>query len=74
MFTLREGIECQVVREVAADANDKRLDALEALAAELDKIPFESTDPFLYTDVHYKFHMTLADYSGSTSLYQALLV
>lgn len=72
MFMLREAIECQVVRLVAAQAAADQLETLAALAAELDKIPYESSDPYLYTDVHYRFHMTLADYSGSAALYRAL--
>jgi len=72
MFVLREAIECQVVRILAVGAAPAQAASLRELAAELDRVRYESEDALLVTDFHYKFHMALAEYAGYPSLVASL--
>jgi len=72
MFVFREAIECQVSRIVAVSATEAQAAKLRALASELDRVRFESDDPLLVAEHHYRFHMTMAECSGSEALSAAL--
>ncbi|MFA6505017.1 MAG: GntR family transcriptional regulator [Treponemataceae bacterium] len=72
MFALREAVECQAVRVLAGSITSVQETALKELAAELDRLRYESDDTVAVNDYHYKFHMTLAEYSGFPSLVAAL--
>ncbi|MDD4302329.1 MAG: FCD domain-containing protein, partial [Sphaerochaeta sp.] len=45
---------------------------LQHAANDLDRIPFENADPYKYTEMHYKFHLMLAEAANSATLYRAL--
>ncbi len=72
MFVLREAVECQIARILSQSVNEEEKEALKQLAAQLDRLPFEDSDSYRYTELHYKFHLTLAESSGSILLYKAL--
>ncbi|MGH0052429.1 MAG: GntR family transcriptional regulator [Sphaerochaetaceae bacterium] len=72
IFLIREAVECQVARILAENLSEEQQFMLQHAANNLDRIPFESSDSFLYTETHYKFHLMLAKATNSASLYKAL--
>lgn len=72
MFMMREAIECQVARILSTSATEDQARSLKEIAAELDRVRYESDDALYVTDFHYKFHMTMAEYAGYPSLVAGL--
>jgi len=72
MFVLREALECQVARIIATKATDEQAQHLRLIAEELDRLRFEQADAAKITELHIKFHMTLAEYTGFSSLISGL--
>jgi DNA-binding GntR family transcriptional regulator len=72
MFVFREAIECQVSRILSVSATASQAESLRALAADLDRVRYESEDPLLVTDFHYRLHMAMAEAAGVDSLTAAL--
>ncbi|WP_321301224.1 GntR family transcriptional regulator [uncultured Sphaerochaeta sp.] len=72
IFLLREAVECQIARILAQNLSKEQQFMLQRAANDLDRIPFENADPYKYTEMHYKFHLMLAEAANSASLYRAL--
>lgn len=72
MFILREALECQVARIIATGATEEQSQHLRLIAEELDRLRFEQADATKVTELHIKFHMTLAEYTGFNSLISGL--
>ena len=71
-FALREAIECQVVRILCKRATEKEIGELYAMAQELDDYENEQKIDDEFWDVHYRFHLRMAQMTGHKSLEQAL--
>ena len=71
--SLREAIECQVVRMLAESGlSEEQCSKLHCLAEELDSIP-RSTEPGnSFWNKHYEFHTHLVNLTGCLSLKKAL--
>lgn len=72
MFILREAVECQVSRILSVSASDAQGASLREMASDLDRVRYESDDPLLVTDFHYRLHMAMAEAAGAESLTAAL--
>jgi DNA-binding GntR family transcriptional regulator len=72
MYVFREAIECQIARILASSATPEQARALRRVAAELDRVRFESDDTMLIADHHYRFHLAMAEYAAYPSLVSGL--
>lgn len=72
MFALREAVECQAARTLAAGISPEQAFSLKKIGAELDRLRYESEDTAAVNEYHYQFHMALAEYAGYPSLVAAL--
>ena len=71
-FALREAIECQVVRILAARIDDEEVERIYRLADGLDVLQQKKVLDDNYWEKHYTFHLTLAELTGHPSLVDAL--
>jgi DNA-binding GntR family transcriptional regulator len=72
MYALREAIECQVIRILTKKIADTQVEELKTLARELDETPYSDATAQYISDVHYKFHMRMADFTGHDTLVAVL--
>jgi len=72
MFAFREALECQVARILATKATSEQGQHLRLIAEELDRLRYEQADDAKITELHIKFHMTMAEYTGFKSLSSGL--
>lgn len=71
-YALREAVECQVARILAKDVTAAQREQLLHLAEELDTTSRAPDDEATFWDLHYRFHLALAQAAGRPSLEQAL--
>lgn len=71
-YALREAVECQVARILAKEATAQQQSRLRGLAQELDGASRAPDDEDAFWDLHYRFHMALAQATGRPSLESAL--
>ncbi len=71
-YYLREAIECQVVRILAKKITEPQKNELLNLAREIDKAGAVSPIKNTYWKKEYEFHLTLARFAGSKSLYKEI--
>ncbi len=72
MYALREAIECQVVRILAAEIDGPHLARLTEIARELDELRYSDETERRFLDLHHSVHMTMAEFAGRESLVSAL--
>lgn len=72
MYVLREAIECQVVRILPQKITPSQSQELLRLARELDETPYSDETAQHISDVHYRFHMSMAEFTGNESLVAVL--
>ncbi len=72
MYALREAIECQVVRILTERITPSQARELINLARELDDVPYSEQTEQHISDVHYRFHMKMAECTGHKSLVTVL--
>ncbi len=68
--SLREAVECEVVRILALHITEEQEHQLRFLARELDETPRAQEE--LFWERHYRFHLTLSSMTGRSSLEKAL--
>ncbi len=72
MFTMREALECQVARILSVKATEEQQEQLISLAKELDKVRYEAPDAESISDLHIRFHLQMAEFTGFPSLLAGL--
>ncbi len=72
MYMLREAIECQVARILADGMTSEQEKILREIAKPLDNIKFAKETHVDIAKYHYQFHSRLTDFTGCSTLQNAL--
>ncbi|WP_051689667.1 GntR family transcriptional regulator [Pelobacter seleniigenes] len=72
MYMLREAIECQVARILSQTMTQEQEQALRLIAKQLDNVKFAKETHVDISKLHYQFHYRMTEFTGYTSLQNAL--
>ncbi|MCX7787194.1 MAG: GntR family transcriptional regulator [Spirochaetes bacterium] len=72
MYALREAIECQVARILSLQITQEQTQQFLQHATHLDSILYSSEEEGYVSDLHYRFHIQLAEATGFESLVSLL--
>lgn len=72
MYMLREAVECQVARILAETMNEEQENELRKIAKPLDNIKFAKETHVDIAKYHYQFHSKMTDFTGYSTLKNAL--
>jgi len=72
MYVLREALECQVARILSQQITQEQIQQFMQTAAHLDAVLYSSQEEGFVSDLHYKFHIQLAETTGYESLVSLL--
>lgn len=71
-YQLREAIECASARYLAEHLTAEQAAVLDALATDLDTVPFEQDEAFNTSKTHFAFHTKFTEFTGNPLLSDAL--
>ncbi len=72
MYALREAVECQVARLLSQQITEEQTQQFLQKATHLDAVLYSSEEEGVISDLHYKFHIQLAEATGYESLVSLL--
>lgn len=71
-YQLREAVECASARHLALNMTPEQAAVLDALALELDTVPYNQDEAFNTSEVHFAFHSKFTEFTGNPLLVDSL--